>query len=223
MATPKRPVRARRSTTFAPERSGVLDETGYIRPIQCDGEAEIVERDGVLRCSCVDYLDKSWCNHLQRAIVTSLDAMPKGTPESAHVEFVKYPNQMLIPMFPTKGTRDSGFQVVLLGAVEDDGSRAVRLVDIKNELDDPELLGWIFPGEGRYIIRTMILEWLRSKFRTVPCCKSPIHKSVLWSNADRERSSLEGRDLIDVLNLVKYSECNDCHQFSDPSADAPDL
>lgn len=224
------PRRAKRkSTTFAPTTTeGNLGTTTYVRSIKTyddqDGtRAEVVERDGVLRCSCINYLDKSWCNHLQHCITTSLDAMPNGTPESAHVEFVKYPDQMLIPMFPTKGSRDSGFQVVLIGAVENDGSREVRLADCMNELGDPELMGWIFAGEGRYVIRQTILEWIRSKYRTAPSCKSPVHKDYHWSEGDKRTDPLETRQMLDLFMLIKFSECSSCHQFSDPLADAPDL
>jgi hypothetical protein len=222
MATPRRPIK-RRSTTFAPVREGSVENAArrLIHEYSEDG-VEVIEVDGALRCGCVGFIGKSWCNHLQHAIVTSLDAMPSG-PISAHVEFVKYPDHMLIPIFPTKGTRDSGFQVVLIGPVEDDGSRAVRLADCMNELNDPELLGWIFPGEGRHVIRSMILEWVRGQYQSTTACKSPVHKNYNWSKGDKRADPLESRELLDLFTLVKYGECSSCHQFSDANADAPDL
>jgi hypothetical protein len=224
MATARRPVRkpaarSKYATTTAYATTAALDTD---RLLTNEGGHEQFERDGALQCTCVDFLDKEWCNHVQWVVTTSHDAMPKG-PDSAHVEFVKYPDNMLIPMFPTKGVRDAAFQTVWLGPIEQDGSREVRMVTQWRMAEPTELLGWIFPGEGRNVIRQMIIEWVRAKYRTASACTSPVHKDFAWSKGDDRTQPLSERNLADLYLLLKTNECLSCHQFSDMSADAPDL
>lgn len=192
---------------------------------------------GALTCTCITDNRASrapdWCEHIENVIMDQLDARPMGA--NPTIAFRELPDSLVIPMVPSErfwvqvvlGTEpdfksvylDSGLKAGLAKPGEDPWVP----LRIKTTPDKESFLGYIGPGEGRRVIRTMVFEWLRPQRKRV-FCKSKLHKTQRWSKSDPHTSPLAPADWAALWSLVAQGACKDCLTFQmDFSQDAPQL
>lgn len=153
------------------------------------GEAWITPlSNGHLKC---DICDTYWCKHIQ-AVVTRNEDSP-----SIFWNAELPSRRIAVPMMPTT---NQWAEVTLEPAVELRSlSYEVILPETDARTGDPELhfLGYIHPGEGRMILRSMIYDWFRGHVDVENLeCKSRGHKLTQQNRwitdlADPQRSAAQ--------------------------------
>lgn len=217
-AHPRRPTkpRATAGSVAAKQRSSTAFNANAGRLIKTFVTGEIVkELDGSLMCSCREYTTSAngFCSHIEDAIRLGLDAAPSGNP---HADFVSIPENIEVPVFP----RVMASLTASVGNVENDGSRAVSIQEVGSEATT---LGWLWPGECRFIIRSMFLEWLRAQYHSVPNCSSRVHKGLAWTVNDQRNAQPQGDLVADIWSLLVTGVCSKCQEFQSFADDAPDF
>lgn len=191
------------------------------RPVQVFREKTKVEvhdddDSGCLVCSCAGFAPGRWCRHIQRVVADEADAAS-----------LRMLCNAVVPIIPSE---DFWIHVTLGDATE--GFRSVKVMSGRAGGSHPiacpvdDLVGYLAEGEGRITLREMLFEWLRGQYRTVPPCKSKLHKKVQWSKADRrENRDFNTFDWISLWTLLSAAKCYDCLTFStdDLEQDAPVL
>ena len=187
---------------------------------------------GALTCSCAES-HKMWpfCEHIEKAIKMGHDGYPPGG-GNALESLREMPDSVVVPIMPS----EQWWVSVLLGP-EEEGSRSVKIESgtayrvespgVANAmalLIEQPMLGYLGAGEGRLVIRSMVIEWLRSHYRAAPACKARIHKSIRWSKRDKHETPLSPRDYASLWCLVVEGKCRECLTFTnDLHSDAPVL
>jgi len=206
----------RSSATATRAGPGIAYSENAGRQIKVLPTGEIIkELDGALMCSCRGYATSKhgFCEHLELSIREGYDAVPTGNP---HGDFAALPEHMEVPVFP----KVLPPLIVTLGHVENDGSRPVAADECGEQ---PIHLGWLWPGEGRLVIRSLFLEWLKSQYHHVPNCTSRVHTGLRWTVTDSRDAEPRGDLLADIWNLLMTGICSQCQQFQTFDEDAPAL
>lgn len=177
---------------------------------------EVTDVGGVLRCNCVRGKNRTWCDHLQKAMTEALDkdSLPidRGDePTATHAT---------IPVQPSKD-----FHVnVRLTPLHKSG-----MVIVTHDYVDPETdervgveLGCLQAGmEGRAAIRYWIISWLDSMSGSHLYCQSPVHTRLPFSKG---RPGIRNRDeYADAYSIITTRNCSLCVQYSDYDDDVPEI
>lgn len=133
--------------------------------IKQDPKVYVFDQNGALHCSESGHTPlkgkTAWCKDVEYAIRANLDA-----------NWCFDPGQLIVPMFPT-------FYQFAEVRVDDNvlaGSRQLYIPIRKggNFTDGLDFVGFISPGEGRMILRGMLVEWMTNK-QSLIVCESKLH------------------------------------------------
>jgi hypothetical protein len=167
-----------------------------------------VIRDTGDQLTCVPCGGLSNCSHVKHAITDNLD--------NRIFEF----NEVEVPL----SLQDSVWVRLALGET---GNRLAKTVSIaaahyftRSGLTIPEAsyleeryLGLTSPGEGRRVLRAMLIEWLRTwAVDTQPKCASRAHgiqAEVEWKNAT------ELGKIQNYWSIILHNSCTNCQSYAD--------
>lgn len=81
------------------------------------------------------------------------------------------------------------------------------------------LVGWLDEGEGRWAMRPVLLEFIRSQYYDAPACASPKHSNYLLSPKERVRLDLNSASktvIAGLASVLANGECWRClHSVND--------
>lgn len=179
-------------------------------------------------CDCNSGVETTWCEHIEQAMRAADDA-------KAGVDAF-WPS-LLVPIIPTGGF----YAVVNLSS--DEGFRAVSLLSascyeqkvitsrhgymtqpVYVAMPETPVIGYLGPGEGRMVIRSMISTWLRGKYKNAPACRSKIHRNYRWGKKDTHDEQLQVGEYPSLWTLLAKSICVPClYVTTDTASDVPEL
>lgn len=221
----------------------------YSRPLEKDelviarpARLSITEHDGMLTCNICEE-SPWWCIHNEFVLRNGFDAVPHplstdgiNDPPS-EATLAAMPEVLVVPIAPSHWLWATSF----LGPIEDSfrpiyfRSAQVAFNERQDKplpethtfpLNDPlPMLGYLGAGEGRMIIRQMMLDWIKAQLHSVPACSSKLHTKLRWSKSDLRNQRVTGEDYCDILSLYLTKNCVHCSRisFSDFAQDAPRL
>jgi hypothetical protein len=170
------------------------------------GTGEVIEflNNGHLNChACGQY----WCEHINKSIVEN---------EDSKVLFFKPDNAALgsvdveVPMMPTSNQ----WAHVTLEPAQDFPGLAFEVIlpetDARNSDGELHMLGYLHPGEGRYVIRSMIYDWFRGE---VPLetlkCSSRSHKFMQQMRWEQDMAD-EHKQVAQLWSVWTTGSCLAC-------------
>ena len=115
----------------------------------------VFEDSGVLKCTITAHQKQGvgqWCSHIKTAVQGGMDS-----------DWIFTPGHLIVPMFPTYDL----FSEVRIEETIIAGGRKL-LVPVQtggNFTADLDFVGFISPGEGRRVVRTMLIDWARNNYR----------------------------------------------------------
>lgn len=200
--------------------------------------------DGTLVCSCTYDMDRAdgpvlskWCEHIEKVIRNGVDAIDPvlGEPDLEHFAM---PGGAWVPIRPTK---DFYVAVAYGGIDEVTGDCEVFIeppVPTKDSNGNPtpngaltipqRSIGYIYKGDGRMALRSMVIEWLRGRYKVAPQCKGAQHHRAVFSRSDArliENAAELTQHLEDIYYLTFTGRCKPCRANlpTDFEKDVPDL
>lgn len=161
-----------------------------------------------------------WCEHIERVITEGNDAALYGE-EYAVGNFAS--RSVVVPLRPTQA-----FWVrVQVGEIYDDQPFCSLSIPARGQAT---MLGYITDGDGRLVMRQMVIAYLRGKYLSAPPCRHPHHQGRLWSTYDkRDQHAMPTDGLAQIHSLLLRNKCLNCFLHSSPmsdsdmAADAPDI
>ena len=165
--------------------------------------------DGNIRCqSCPE--SPTWCMHVEMLTIENGDAEPIWEMGENEAMF-----GLQIPMFPTKDLWARA-ELVYVGKVD-----AYTVGIDTDESTENIRMGFLHRGEGRNVIRQMILDWFDGQFgaSTNLQCMSASHKvssEIAWIDAMRD-------DNKRILNYWSVWDTHSCIYCKNGEGDMSDL
>jgi len=195
-------------TTVSYSTNGRTILTGYPSEhrFTVNGDDFVVTRD--LRVTCQQCMpDSFWCNHLQAALKVNADAEDI---------WENYPNpyRFELPMVPTHNL----YLVILLDKV-DFGENIYQVYFFSEKTQNDEFVGYIHPGEGRFILRSMIFNWFRGnvKFDKL-LCQNSAHSykaEKIWQTHMKD----SGKKIIEAWSAWTTDRCLHCNAGKEAGTD----
>lgn len=181
--------------------------------VQADPLIQVYSDREVLRCSrCTPPGSEPWCEHLAKVVTDNKDGEEGMVYDLSNV---------LIPMFPTHGL----FTLASLDPNEKAGGRKI-FVNQPNE-PQPQFIGFLMPGEGRKVIRAMLIDWAIPNYNPATTqCNSRIHSApaerYLQRCLEAQKGSLGYAQKWCIITEKLCLMCHDKMNNFDP-ADVPEL
>lgn len=179
----------------------------------------VTSQNGVLQCSVRQHEGvgiRHWCDHIRSCIEGEDDAT-----------WCFDPGALIVPMFPTS---DMYAEVRIDDKVTAGGRRLlIPVQDGGNYSPDQDFVGFISPGEGRKVIRSMLLNWAEAKVRRPGDpdgaeCRSSMHGVTaenrlkqMYQNAQSKQS--RNMQAINTWSVADVGVCVMCAA----TASSPDL
>lgn len=166
--------------------------------------------DGNIRCQgCPE--SPTWCMHVELLTVENGDAEPMWQLFSEDAAF-----GLQIPMFPTKNLWARA-SLMYVGKVD-----AYKVGIDAEEFTESIQIGFLHHGEGRNVIRQMILDWFDGQFgmsKTLKCM-SASHKvtaEMYWVEAMQD----DNKRIQNLWSVWDTHSCIDCNSLA--AGDMSDL
>lgn len=191
-------------------------------PVTSQFACEVKDHFGRIECNCptYKYLDRNWCDHVQRVITENLDRdtfLYKPTNDN--------PVLVMVPVVPTDGF----WMMVVLSDLNKTGMylATVNLSDAP-DTDDFDVdtrrtveLGVVLYGhEGRSALRRMVLGWLGEAGRGMYCTAGTHNQMALSRSRPFAGNS---SDLKHVFSLLNNGVCESCLGFTTFDDDVPEI
>lgn len=166
-------------------------------------------------------LGLEWCDHMKAVIRDNLDGC-------AHVlggkntSICMLNSHLLVPWRPSIGA----WALVILDEPEGDGARHARWVrpgDGVGMFITIADLGFVFGGDGRAALRTMITETLIEMWEDITCPVSTHPPMSPFGSAWRRPTSPNERQKEQAFDLLTKASCKKCAEFTSTDPDIPDI
>lgn len=188
----------------------LIRNIGVIQPLSPPGvvsEIQVALYDGTthaarLTCTCHQFLKNQnpWCLHIETCISKAIDARDTDGNK------VELPPVLEIPLY-----RDPWLAVpVVLGPSPIQHSKEVTIAAGAARIS--EGIGFIFIGQGRRDIRTLVEEWLVERaIKDLPACQATHHwRKLPWENTKfLSGSRFHMANLADLLITGQCRSCNE--------------
>lgn len=173
--------------------------------------------NGHLECSEDESI---WCKHIENALRKNLDAA------ALWEELEEAPHETLEIEIPLRPTANLWTRISLVNAVMAYPCMEVIFSPVPSTTPHPEsyFIGYIHPGEGRMVIRTMMFDWFRGNNSLKKTCTSGSHKykeEMIW--VERMETSLRWVEQWSVYLTGFCMTCNGDDSGGGMTAWADDL
>lgn len=180
--------------------------------ISPDGEEIIISDNHQHRMLRCEDCEQVWCEHIEKFILEGQDAeimwnvIELKFEREEDLDIVE-PYEMPVPIIATKNLW-AECRVSPDGKMED-----TFLIGIMVK-DEPQFVGYLHKGEGRAVIRGMLLEFFRGSYFDDMTCENPFHNfqaEVAWQTA--KKSPVDS--VVEQWSVWTTGKCLTCKTNSD--------
>lgn len=157
-----------------------------------------------LTCSCHVYKISliPWCKHIKDALTGEFDGGRRSIDDLDDLNITLLPSRVEVPIFWIPSL------FIPVELVDNSPIPKARVVEIYSG----EPIGFIFPGQGRYSLRKLIIDWLVERSLSLPTCSKDHHYQPLpWEEAHHFNHK-DKWHLVNLADLLLTGACRTCNE-----------
>lgn len=174
---------------------------------------DLMAQEGRVVCACMKWEPGTVyepCRHVWAGLRDGMDA----------VEEDPLQGRVLVPLF--KEPIHGAYLAAWVDVRHEEARHGMRPFyferDLNGRVAGDDFLGWLGHGEGRYAMRRVIFEYLRSMYGVAPTCNKSTHSFYLLSGKERAKLDLDSTNmnvLAAVASVLQTGACWRCHHAND--------